>query len=117
MIVDSRHIMFSPEAIREAVKTYRALFPAKQPPGLLGPIVVRSAEPLTLGIKVQAMGSSVYREVEMDENEIAAMLIVFCRKLKIPLPRTANKSIELDGDNIALSVSKAMMMQPGGGQA
>lgn len=111
MIVDSRHIMFSPEAIREAVKTYRELFPTKQPPGLLGPIVIRGSDPLVLGVKVQAMGSSTYREVEMDENEIAAMLIVFCRKIKIPLPRTANKSFEVDGENIALVVSKAMMMQ------
>ena len=111
MIVDSRHIMFSPEAIREAVKTFRELFPAKQPPGLLGPIIIRSTEPLTLGVKIQATGSTAYREVEMEESEVAAMLIVFCRKIKIPLPRTANKSIEVEGDNIALIVSKAMMMQ------
>lgn len=110
MIVDSRHIMFSPSAIREALKTYRELFPAKQPPGLVGPIIIRSADPLVLGVKVQAMGASNYREVEMEESEVAAMLIVFCRKLKIPLPRTANKSIEVEGENIALIVSKAMMM-------
>lgn len=111
MIVDSRHIMFSPEAIREAVKTYRELFPNKQPPGLLGPIIIRGNAPLVLGVKVQAMGASVFREVEMEESEVAAMLIVFCRKLKIPLPRTANKSIEVEGENIALIVSKALMMQ------
>ncbi len=111
MIVDSRHIMFSPEAIREALKSFRELFPTKQPPGLLGPIVIRSADPLVLGVKIQATGSSTYREVEMEESEVAAMLIVFCRKIKIPLPRTANKSIEVEGENIALIVSKAMMMQ------
>jgi len=115
MIIDSRHIMFSAEAIREAVKTYRDLFPAKQPPGLVGPIVIRSSDPLILGVKVQAIGSTTYREVEMDENEIAAMLIVFCRKIKIPLPRTANKSFEVEGENIALVVSKALMMQRAAG--
>lgn len=108
MIVDSRHIMFSAEAIREAVKTYRELFPAKQPPGILGPVIIRSSDPLMLGVKVQAVGSSNFREVEMDENEVAAMLIVYCRKLKIPLPRTADKSIEVEGENVALIVSKAM---------
>lgn len=115
MIVDSRHIMFSPEAIREAVKTFRELFPSKQPPGLLGPIIIRSADPLVLGINIQAMGASNYREVEMEESEVAAMLIVFCRKLKIPLPRTANKSIEVEGENIALIVSKAMMLERAAG--
>ncbi|OYQ37679.1 hypothetical protein CHU95_00495 [Niveispirillum lacus] len=115
MIVDSRHIMFSPEAIREAVKTFRDLFPTKQPPGLLGPIMIRSRDPLVLGVKIQATGSSLYREVEMDESEVAAMLILFCRKIKIPLPRTASKSIEVDGDNIALIVSKALMMQRAAG--
>lgn len=115
MIVDSRHIMFSPEAIREALKSFRELFPTKQPPGLLGPIVIRSADPLVLGVKIQATGSSTYREVEMEESEVAAMLIVFCRKIKIPLPRTANKSIEVEGENIALIVSKAMMMQRAAG--
>ncbi|MFY8092943.1 MAG: hypothetical protein ACOVN0_05600 [Niveispirillum sp.] len=115
MIVDSRHIMFSPEAIREALRSFRELFPTKQPPGLLGPIVIRSADPLVLGVKIQATGSSTYREVEMEESEVAAMLIVFCRKIKIPLPRTANKSIEVEGENIALIVSKAMMMQRAAG--
>lgn len=109
MIVDSRHILFSPEAIREALKTYRTLFPQKQPPGLIGPIVIRSETPLVLGVKIQAMGSSVYREIEMEESELAAMLIVYCRKLKIPLPRTGDKSLEVEGDNIALLVSKAVV--------
>lgn len=110
MIVDSRHIQFSPEAVRAAVKTFRELFPQKQPPGLLGPIMIRSDNPLILGVKIQAMGSSVYREIEMEEAEVAAMLIIYCRKMKIPLPRAAEKSMEVDGDRIALIVSKAMQI-------
>jgi len=110
MIVDSRHILFSPQAVRAALTAYRELFPQKQTPGILGPIFIRSNSPILLGIKVQAVGASGFREFEMEESEVAAMLIVYCRKMKIPLPRTANKSLEVEGDNIALIVSKAMSL-------
>ncbi|MDG5494254.1 hypothetical protein [Niveispirillum sp. BGYR6] len=110
MIVDSRQIQFSAEALKDAVKTYRELFPQKQPPGLLGTVMIRGINPISLGVKVQAMGSRVYREVEMAESEVAAMLILYCRKLRIPLPRTADKAIKVQGDNIALIVSKTLTL-------
>ncbi len=110
MIVDSRQIQFSAEALKDAVKTYRELFPQKQPPGLLGAVMIRGINPISLGVKVQAMGSRVYREIEMAESEVAAMLILYCRKLRIPLPRTADKAIKVQGDNIALIVSKTLTL-------
>jgi hypothetical protein len=110
MIIDSRQIQFSAEALKEAVRTYRELFPQKQPPGLLGTIAIRGLNPLSLGVKVQAMGSRVYREVEMTESEVAAMLILYCRKLKIPLPRNADKAIKVQGDNLSLIVSKTLLL-------
>jgi hypothetical protein len=108
MIIDSRQIQFSAEAVKEAVKTYRELFPQKQPPGLLGTVSIRGLNPISLGVKVQAVGSRVYREVEMTESEVAAMLILYCRKLKIPLPRSADKAIKVQGDNLSLIVSKTL---------
>lgn len=114
MIVDSRHILFSPPAIRAAMLAYRDIFPQKQPPGILGPVLIRAVDPIRLGIKVQSPGSSGYREIEMSESEVAAMLIVYCRKLKIPLPRAADKAIEVDGENIALIVSKTLALQTAG---
>ena len=112
MIIDSRHILFSPPALRAALLTYRELFPQKQPPGHLGPIILRRNSPVVLGFQIQAHGASAYRELEMTESEVAAMLIVYCRKLKIPLPRTAEKAIKAEGDNIALIVSKTFTLGP-----
>jgi hypothetical protein len=108
MIIDARHILFSPEAIRDAVKTYRELFPQKQPPGLLGPVFIRSTSPLQLGVHVQAMGALGYRELCMEASEVAAMLIIYCRVKKIPLPRNAEKSLEAQGENIGLMMTKAV---------
>lgn len=110
MIIDSRQIQFSAEAVKEAVKTYRELFPQKQPPGLLGTVTIRGLNPITLRVMVQAVGSRVYREVEMTESEVAAMLILYCRKLKIPLPRNADKAIKVQGDNLSLIVSKTLIL-------
>ncbi len=108
MIVDTRRIVFSPEAVREAVKLYRASFPEKQPPGSIGPIFIRNTAPVTLGVSVQAVGATKHREIEMAASEVAVMLILYCRKAKIPLPRTGAKAIETQGDSLVLSVSKAM---------
>lgn len=112
MIVESRRIVFSPEAIREAMKLYRESFPQKQPPGILGPIIIRNQAPLTLGISVQAVGANNFREIEMAETEIAAMLILFCRRMKIPLPRSSSKAMEVQGDSIVLSITKAVTTVP-----
>ena len=112
MIVDTRRIAFSPEAVREAVKLYRASFPDKQPPGILGPIFIRAAAPLLLGVSVQAVGASNFREVEMAESEVAVMLILYCRKERIPLPSKGSKAIEAQGDTLVLTVSKAMATVP-----
>ena len=108
MITDTRRIQFSPEAIREAVKLYRTLFPQKQPPGLLGNIFIRASSPVVLGVTVQATGASTFREIEMGESEVAAMLIIYCRKMRVPLPRTAEKSIVAVGHSLVLEVTKSV---------
>lgn len=112
MIVENRRIIFSPEAVREAVKLYRESFPQKQPPGVLGPIILRNQAPLALGISVQAVGASNFREIEMAETEIAAMLILYCRRLKIPLPRASSKSMEAQNDSLVLSITKVLPVAP-----
>lgn len=113
MIVDTRHLMFSPEALRAVVKTYRALFPQKQPLGELGPILIRQTAPLVLGVQVLAPGANGYREVEIQESELAAMLILYCREARIPLPRSGSKAIEMNGEHVVLVTSKAIPTRSG----
>ncbi|HYC02778.1 MAG TPA: hypothetical protein VED40_05760 [Azospirillaceae bacterium] len=108
MIVETRHITFSPDALREALRQYRSLFPEKQPPGQVGRIWIRSQSPLVLEVSIQAIGATNFRELQMGENEVGGMLILYCRKAKIPLPRAGTKSIEARGDSLVLTVSKAM---------
>jgi len=113
MILDTRRIVFSPDAVREAVKFYRNSFPSNQPPGLVGPIFIRSVNPVVLGISIQAIGARVFREVEMPASEVAAMLIVYCRKMRIPLPRHGDKSVEAHGETIILGVQKSIPVEIG----
>ncbi|HYE50974.1 MAG TPA: hypothetical protein VEB20_15370 [Azospirillaceae bacterium] len=111
MIVENRRITFSAAALREAVKLYRDLYPQKQPMGTLGRIWLRNQSPVLLEVSIQSAGATQFREVQMGESEVGGMLILYCRQMKIPLPRHCTKAIEGHGENIVLTVAKSMPVE------
>ena len=44
------------------------------------------------------------KDITLHQDEIGAALIMQCKVKEIPLPRSAHKSLEADGDNINLVV-------------
>lgn len=68
-----------------------------------GPVAVVTAE---------RDGQRRWVEVDFNATQIAAALIRYCRALRIPLPRAARKSLELQGDGLCLRIATTVTTPP-----
>lgn len=103
MITDRRQILFSSEALREAVRLYAATYPGKTPVGAVVDVQVTSADGQpNLVARFEQPGSRTLNDVRFGPHQVAAFLILLCRTLKIPLPRRAEKSLAVEGNSIVL---------------
>lgn len=106
MIVERRQILFSPEALLEAVRLYSALPQQSDVPfGLIASVSVKpaGASPV-LDIVVQQSGASQLRKVPLAGLKIMAALLLLCRKRQIPVPKQAKKNITVEGQGLVLTV-------------
>lgn len=117
MITETRQIAFSDEALMKAIALYAAGFPEKMPQGRLLKVQFRSIEPPTLTVVVEADGRTTEREVEFSRTEIAALLMHYCRRERIPLPRVSEKGLMVDKGRICLVITKTLAPPPAEGDA
>jgi len=108
MITERRQILFSTEALKEAVLLLREAHPDRVPMGH-----VRRVWPLAdpephLVVQLEKAGARALHEHTLTEKELAAAVILLCRKVRIPLPRTADKYLDAEGGNLSLVITKRM---------
>lgn len=104
-IQEIRRIVFGLPALREAVAAHLPeIAPAVVPRGGEVKGVTILGESLSLRIRVLAPGAAEAAEAEVTATQLGAVLIRRCRALRIPLPRTGVKALEVDPGGIALIV-------------
>ena len=111
MITEKRQILFSNDALREAVRHVASVMPDKVPHGMIRRVWLSEEPELLLFVQVEPLGARKLYEVSFRHSEIAAFLILFCRKLKVPLPRTAEKYLEVEGGNLSLVITKQIPVE------
>lgn len=107
MIVERRQVLFSPSALLEAARLYAELPQQRDVPHGMVTAVSLAASPAgpVLSIRVHQSGASQLRSVPLAGAKVLAVLILLCRKRRIPLPRNAEKALAVEGDNLVLSVA------------
>lgn len=102
---EDRRIIF------EFQETYKALYALcvqndmkKPPPGLVAAVVVHPADSTKLLVRIENPLNNMAQDVEFSRDFLAAALMLYCRTCRIPLPKTAQKSVELGPDNVILRV-------------
>lgn len=106
MIAERRQILFSPEALLDAVRLYGAL-PQQQdlPFGLVVSLTVKMAGTSpAMDVHVQQSGASQLRTVPLSGTKILAALILLCRNRHIPVPKQAKKSLAVEGQGLLLTL-------------
>ncbi len=102
---EDRRIIF------EFQETYKALYALSMqkelrtpPPGLVAAVVAHPTDPTKVLVRIENPHKNMAQDVEFTRDFLAASLMLYCRTCRIPLPKTAQKSVELAPDNVILRV-------------
>lgn len=102
---EDRRIIFE---FGEAYKAIYALCVQKDmkkpPPGALTAIREHPEDKSKVVIRLENPQFKEVTEREYSRDFLAAALMLYCRTCRVPLPKTAQKSVELAQDNVILRV-------------
>lgn len=99
-----RHIGFSKDALIMALKLYFATTKHSLPPGTVESCTFEANPDIvvTLGIRNEAAPQPA--KINIQAPTVAAAMITYCSKVKVPLPRSGEKSLKIIGDSLNLVV-------------
>src|SRR4051812_46873287 len=83
-----------------------SLHPDKMPHGHVRRVWTVAEPELQLLVQIEQAGARNLLEIAFGQGEIAAFLILYCRRNKIPLPRNADKFLEIDNGSLSLVITK-----------
>lgn len=76
----------------------------KPPPGYIVKIEANLEEPLDVDMFLENHKSSAIETVRYTKDFLVASLMIMCRAIGIPLPKGANKTLELSRDKVILRI-------------
>ena len=100
--IELRKITFSDGELGEAIERFAKATRYPMPPGKITECRVETKVGLTLIVHVNHMVDGSEHTVRFDQATVAAALIRFCIEKKIPIPKTAEKSVEAHGQTVSL---------------
>lgn len=109
MITESRQIYFNRIALMNACRWYASV--PKQtdlPYGMITDVLLNEEVPLSLTVLVEQAGASRIRIVKLPEGKILPIILYVCKKHKVPIPRHAEKSFKIIGDELVLVIHRTL---------
>lgn len=95
----------------EFQETYKALYAMcvqkeirKPPPGMVAAVMLHPTDTTKVLVRIENAHSNFAQDVEFTRDFLAAALMLYCRTCRIPLPKTAQKSVEFATDSVILRV-------------
>jgi hypothetical protein len=107
MVSEYRRIVFSNETLRVALSELERWHKIQRPPGDI--VACELVEDPVMSAKLTFHNALVDERqvVEIDENSLAAALIQYCIKMRIPVPKKAMKRLKLSDDGVSLNFALA----------
>jgi hypothetical protein len=101
---ETRFISFEKDALLEALKLYLAATKKPLPPGMLKSFEVQKEPDIGVVIKVTEDSTGAEKVVNLAAGTIGAAMIAYCQRLRVPLPRNAEKSLLISNGVLQLRV-------------
>ena len=101
---ETRVISFEKDALLEALKLYLATTKKPLPFGILKSCEVQTNPDIAVVIKVTEESTGAEKVVELGAGTIGAAMIAYCQRLRVPLPRAAEKSLLISNGVLQLRV-------------
>lgn len=103
---EDRRITFSYDEVYKAIFSLCVQRELKKPPaGIIMAVEPSMADASRVSVRIEnPLTSAPVMFMEYSMDYLAAALMLYCRTCRIPLPKTAEKSVELGQDGVILRV-------------
>ncbi|HYD07227.1 MAG TPA: hypothetical protein VEC60_15945 [Reyranella sp.] len=101
---ETRHIIFPKDALIAAIKFLAAASNQPLPPGRLDGCLIVSEPDISVLLDIRDDATGELQRREFPAEKLGAAMIGYCRQVGVPLPRSAEKSLSVSGDNLMLIV-------------
>lgn len=102
---EDRRIFFDNDEVYKALYSFCAQKGLPKPPaGMLVRVDTNVENPLELNVFIDSQREGKLETIVYTKDFMVAALMILCRTIGIPLPKGANKTLELVGDKIVLRI-------------
>ena len=102
MIFETRHLVFTNSALKKAFSWYQKVpNQTDLPLGMIASVVPKSDGGVVVVVQ---QGAAKMRDVAFMPSKTLGVLLLFCRRQKIPIPRDAEKDILPSDDGLMLTI-------------
>jgi len=118
MPTEFRRLVFSNNELRDAIEGYIPKSGESLPTGPVRECHVSEDLGVEVIIVIESEEDGTLRKFKMSTFFLSAALLEYCREHQVPIPRDANKYLEVVGDCLALRITlrsaSARFEEPGG---
>ncbi len=104
MPAETRRVIFTKNELIDAIYDYNQIARKKLPSGMIVSCVPVSEARVAVRLEIFDQNSDATEVVELSPEVIAAALLRYCIRNRIPIPKNASKSIQVLGEDIALAI-------------
>ena len=76
----------------------------KPQPGMVTEVAQHPADPARVLVRIENVHDRSVQYIEFTRDFLAAALMLYCRNIRVPLPKLAQKSVEFAADCVILRV-------------
>jgi len=102
MAIETRRITFTPEELLLALTHQRRDERRPLPESRIRGMQVENGGTPRIAIMIEPLAGGAPEPLDLRPAEVAAALIRYCHRCKIPLPKRANKSIAVEHGQVSL---------------
>jgi hypothetical protein len=99
-----RQLLFSNNELIEALYEFNQVARTKLPPGMILSCTPVKEDKVAVRLQMMDQASGETQVVPLSSELVAAALLGYCIRHRIPIPRNAAKSIQVHGDQISLDL-------------
>ncbi len=100
-----RKLVFDESELRAAAYDYCLRNNVNIPHAPVQDILISDEDAKVIVLRFESEDVNALKDVTLSRDQVGAALIKYCSTIKIPLPRTAQKILKVDGQEISMMVS------------
>lgn len=107
MIEERREVRFDKQSLIEACRWFQTLSKQTEiPHGLITDVILSDDDPPEMTVLMNQSGASKMRIINLKPTTLLPLILYFCKKQRIPVPRHSEKSFNADEESLVMILTK-----------